>query len=76
MKFIDKRNTTTVPFKNIKVGECFITLSDKHINMKMYADDYYPDACNVVDLVTGKQYYFNGDTEKVVSVNAEIIITN
>lgn len=76
MKFIDKRTEDTVPFRRIKVGECFITACDGHINMKMCVDDYYPDACNTVDLVTGKQYYFSDDNEEVVAVKAEVTAIN
>lgn len=76
MKFTDNRTKTTVPFRNIKVGECFITSSDGHINMKMYVDDYdCPDVYNTVDLVTGKQYFFD-DEEEVITANAEVIATN
>ena len=76
MKFTDKRTSITIPFRTIKEGECFITSSDNHINMKMHIDVYYDDACIVVDLITGKQYCFENDDERVVAVNAEIIITN
>ena len=60
MKFIDKRTIITVPFRRIKVGECFITSFDGHINIKLYVEDYEDSdtACNGVDLVTGKKYHF------------------
>ena len=76
MKFTDKRTTNTVPFGDIKTGECFITSCDSHINMKMEVDEYsYSDAYNTVDLVTGKQYSFD-DEEEVIAVNAEVTATN
>lgn len=76
MKFTDNRTKTTVPFGDIKTGECFITPCDDHINMKMYVDDYdCPDIYNTVDLVTGKQYSFD-DEERVIAINAEVIATN
>ena len=76
MKFIDKRNITTVPFRRIEVGECCITPSDGHINMKMYVEDYEDSntACNVVDLVTGEKYHFPDD-EQVIAVKAEVTAT-
>lgn len=76
MKFTDKRTTNTVPFGDIKVGKCFITPYDNHINMKMEVDEYsYSDAYNTVDLVTGEQYSFD-DEEEVIAVNAEVTATN
>lgn len=76
MKFTDKRTKTRVLFGDIKTGACFITLSDGHINMKMYiADHDYPNVYNMVDLVTGKQFSFE-DNEEVIAVNAEILITD
>lgn len=75
MKFTDNRTKTTVPFGNIKVGECFITSYDGHINMKMCTEGYDSDGYNTVDLVTGKQYFFD-DHEEVITTNAEVIATN
>lgn len=77
MKFIDKRAITTVSFRRIKVGECFITSSDNHINMKLYVEDYEDSdtAYNGVDLVTGKKYHFEYD-EQVIAVNAEVTAIN
>jgi hypothetical protein len=71
MKFTDKRTTTTVPFDHIKVGECFITSYDNHINMKLWVSEWEQEPYNGVDLVTGKPYYFEND-EEVISVNAEV----
>lgn len=72
MKFTDNRTKRRVLFGDIKVGECFITHCDGHINMKMYiADHDYPDVRNTVDLITGKQFAFE-DNEEVISVNAEV----
>lgn len=75
MKFTDKRTKNTVPFGDIKVGECFITSYDGHVNMKMCTEGYEPDVYNTVDLVTGKQYSFD-DEEEVITANAEVIVTN
>ena len=76
MKFTDNRTKHRVHFGDIKVGECFITPTDGHINMKMYiADHDYPDVRNMVDLMTGKQFAFEDD-EEVISVNAEIVVTD
>lgn len=76
MKFTDKRTKNEVLFGDIKTGECFITLCDGHINMKMAIAEYdSPAGYNTVDLVTGKQYSFD-DEERVIAVNAEVIATN
>lgn len=77
MKFTDKRTKTEALFGDIKVAECFITPTDGHINMRM-AIRYYSaddDADNAVDLITGRQYFFEDD-ETVIAVNAEIIATD
>lgn len=73
MKFTDKRIITKERFKDIEIGECFITPSDGHVNMRM-AIKYY-NADNVVDLITGKQYCFDDDKE-VIPVTAEVVVTN
>lgn len=77
MKFTDKRTPIkTVPFESIKIGECFITPSDNHLNMRV-RPSYYDsdDAYNGIDLITGVQYIFESD-EEVISVTAEIIVTD
>lgn len=76
MKIHDKRTPITIPFKDIPVGECFITLSDNNINMKLCLDGCaYFDTYNAVDLVTGSLFYLEYDQE-VIAVTAEIITTD
>ena len=75
MKFTDKRTTNTVPFGDIKVGKCFITPYDNHINMRLWVSEWEKEPYNGVDLVSGKPYYFVDD-EEVIAVNAEVIATD
>lgn len=76
MKIIDRRTLKTIPFQDIRIGECFIIPSDNRIFMRM-ATHYYDfnDADNAVDLVTGIQYFFEDD-EEVTPITTEIIITD
>ena len=76
MKITDRRTLKAIPFQDIRIGECFIVPSDNDILMKM-ATHYYDvdDADNVVDLVTGIQYFFEDD-EEVIPITTEIIITD
>lgn len=75
MKITDRKTLKTVPFQDIRIGECFIIPSDNRILMRM-ATHYYDadDADNAVDLVTGIQYHFEDD-EEVIPITTEIIIT-
>lgn len=75
MKFTDKRTTNTVPFGDIKVGKCFITPYDNHINMRLWGGEWETEPYNGVDLVSGKPYCF-ADDEEVIAVNAEVIATD
>ena len=78
MLIIDKRTPTTVPFKDITPGECFIDQDDE-LNIKLdvsYYSDYeknnYP---NAIVLDGGQPWRCEDDTQ-VIKVKAQTTIVN
>ena len=74
MLVIDKRIPTTVPFKDIKVGECFID-EDGELNIKLDMSYYavtegYP---NAIVLDSGQPWSCD-DEMQVIKVRAKVII--
>ena len=75
MFVIDKRTPTTVPFKDIKAGECFID-EDDELNIKLdisfyeETEEYRP---NAVVLDSGQPWRCDDDYQ-VIKVKARVII--
>lgn len=74
MFIIDKRTPTTVPFKNIKVGECFID-NDGELNIKLDMSYYavtegYPNAV----VLNNAQPWSCDDEYEVIAVRAKVIM--
>ena len=75
MTICDKRNPTTVPFKDIQPGECFIDMDDElniKIDVSFYekTEEYRP---NAVTLDEGQPWRCDDDTE-VIKVRAMVTI--
>lgn len=66
----DKRKATTVNFKEIREGECFIYPEDGSVCMRI--DDSVPEY-NSVDLDNGQVFFVTNDTE-VIKVNSRLEI--
>ena len=64
----DARKPTTVKFENLTAGQCFVDQEDGSYCMVLVdpCEDY-----NVVDLESGRLYWFDCDQE-VVKVNARL----
>ena len=74
MKIYDKRVPTTVPFKDIQPGECFVD-HDGELNIKI-GDSCYEAARggpNAVVLDDGQAWLCDDDTE-VIKVRAMVTI--
>ena len=75
MRIVDKRIPTTVPFKDIKAGECFID-EDDELNIKIDVSYYNADeknGPNAIVLDSGQPWSCN-DEYQVVKVRAGVII--
>lgn len=75
MRIYDKRTPTTVPFKDIHAGECFIDPYDNELNIKIEVSSYnvkgdYP---NAVALNSGYPWICNDD-EQVIKVRTTVTI--
>jgi hypothetical protein len=74
MLVIDKRTQTTVPFKDIKAGECFIDHDDE-LNIKLDVSYYaigegHPNAI----VLDSAQPWSCDDEEQVIKVRAKVVI--
>lgn len=74
MFIIDKREPATVPFKEIKVGECFID-NDGELNIKLDLSYYavtegYPNAV----VLDSAQPWSCDDEMQVIKVRAKVVI--
>jgi hypothetical protein len=74
MLVIDKRIPTTVPFKEIKAGECFIDC-DGELNIKLDMSYYLvgEEYSNSVVLDNGQPWSCD-DEEQVIKVRAKVTI--
>jgi hypothetical protein len=75
MRIYDKRTPTTVPFKDIQPGECFIDMDDAlniKIDVSYYeeTEEYRPNAVVLGD----GQAWQCGDDEQVIKVRATVTI--
>lgn len=72
----DKRETKTIRFDCVKIGEVFFDLAEteefmmKTADINNYSDDHY----NAVNLETGEYYYFS-DNELVEKIKAVLTIS-
>ena len=74
MKIKDTRGKLTIPFDQIKVGECFMYEDYLYIKTENFTDDLYGDSYNTVYLYDGSFCQLSSD-DIVEPVQVEAVIS-